>query len=389
MHVAMILDDAFPPDLRVEREAQALIEAGHEVILVNLHPDAVSSQRYNHNGVSVASIALGPFWRKMSALAYTLPFYHWHVALQIRRALKGESVDVMHVHDLKVARGAWWARPAGCRWLLDLHENRPEIMQHYRHVKSGIGRWLIRPGRWARFERKFIRKADAVVVVTEEAAEWYVGNGTVPRQPFIVVPNYSPRSFCPSPEVKATGSGPKRLLYIGDTGERRGLGSAIAAMDILRDELELELHVLGTGSFQSHHEEDIRARGLEDRVYLHGWVHPTEFAAHLDRAHVGICPIHRNPHHDTTYANKIFQYMSFGLPLLVSDCPAQVRVVQQFDCGRVHKAEDAEDMAREISWMFTDAKRYQAWSKNALSAVAAECNWETAAEQFTKRYASI
>lgn len=385
----MILDDAFPPDLRVEREAQALIEAGHDVTLVNLHPDADSSKCYHHNGVSVATIALGPFWRKMSALAYTLPFYHWHLARRIRRALKGQQVDVMHVHDLKVARGAWWAKPEGARWLLDLHENRPEIMQHYRHVKSGLGRWLIRPGRWARFERRFIRQADAVVVVTHEAGEWYEGQGIVPRQPFIVVPNYSPRSFNPAPAVKVWDSQPKRLLYIGDTGERRGLGTAIAALDLLRDEGELELHVLGTGSFQSQHEEDIRARGLENRVHLHGWVDPSEFAAHLDRTHVGICPIHRNPHHDTTYANKIFQYMSFGLPLLVSDCPAQVRVVEESDCGRVHKAEDAEDMAREIRFMFADEVRFQRWSSNALSAVATQCNWESAAETFTQRYASI
>ncbi len=385
----MILDDAFPPDLRVEREAEALIQAGHEVLLVNLHPDADSSRRYHHNGVSVVSIALGPFWRKMSALAYSLPFYHGHVARLIRQALKGEEVDVMHVHDLKVARGAWWAKPVGAQWLLDLHENRPEIMQHYRHVKSGLGRWLIRPSRWARFERQFIQKADAVILVTEEAGEWYVGQGIVPRQPFIVVPNYSPGTFNPTPAVKAGDSGLKRLLYIGDTGERRGLGTAIAALDLLRDEMELELHVLGTGSFQARHEEDIRARGLEDRVHLHGWVHPSKFAAHLDRAHVGICPIHRNPHHDTTYANKIFQYMSFGLPLLVSDCPAQMRVVEQYDCGRMHKAEDVEDMAQEIAFMFADEARFEKWSRNALAAVSTDCNWESAAEKFTERYVSI
>lgn len=384
----MVLDDAFPPDLRVEREAAALMEAGHQVTLICLHPDAVGSNSFEHNDLAVISVAMGPFWRKMSALAYTVPLYHWKVSRVLKAILKGEEVDVMHVHDLKVARGAWWGRPKGAKWLLDLHENRPEIMRHYRHVKSGLGKLLIHPRIWTRFERRYMELADAVVLVTEEAGDWYRARGWSAEAPLIVVPNYSPRGFNPDPQEKILGLERPRLLYIGDTGERRGLGTAIAAIDLLRPVMEVELHVLGTGSFQTFHERDIRERGLEDLVRLHGWVPPSEFGLHLREAHIGICPLHRNPHHDTTYANKIFQYMSFGLPILVSDCPAQAQVVAQGQCGRVHRAEDVEDFAEQLRDMVSDRDRYSQWSIHALAVVDRTCNWEVAATGFVAGYPS-
>ena len=42
---------------------------------------------------------------------------------------------------------------------------------------------------------------------------------------------------------------------------------------------------------------------------------------------VCISPLLRNLHHDTTYANKIFQYMALAKPLLVSDATAQKNII--------------------------------------------------------------
>ena len=116
---------------------------------------------------------------------------------------------------------------------------------------------------------------------------------------------------------------------------------------------------------------------------------PDVFSAFLEKTHIGICPILRNPHHDTTYANKVFQYLAYGLPILVSDCPAQVAVVEQWSCGGVHEAGSADSFADALCAMTQDARTYEALSTAGLQAFQTQLNWESATTELLGFYASL
>jgi len=388
MRIAMILDDPFPPDLRVEREAQALLSQGHEVHLLNFNARAKEDCVFDHDGIKVTQVALGKLWYKLSALAYTLPFYHMKLRGHLR-AFLSSGFDAVHIHDLKVARAVFDALPVGVRSVLDLHENRPEIMKEYPHLKRGLGRWLISPKVWKRFETRYINAADGVVIVTEEAAVAYRDQQAIRQEHFAVVPNYTPLAFNPNGHPKSMPQQAVKLLYIGDTGERRGIMTALEAMASDLRLAEVELDVLGTSSFQPQLESYVQDMGLVSRVRLHGWVSPDVFSAFLEKAHIGICPILRNPHHDTTYANKVFQYLAYGLPILLSDCPAQVAVVEQWSCGGVHEAGSADSFADALCAMTQDARTYEALSTAGLQAFQTQLNWESATTELLGFYGSL
>ena len=388
MRIAMILDDPFPPDLRVEREAQALLSQGHEVHLLNFNARAKEDRVFDHDGIKVTQVALGKLWYKLSALAYTLPFYHMKLRGHLR-AFLSSGFDAVHIHDLKVARAVFDALPVGVRSVLDLHENRPEIMKEYPHLKRGLGRWLISPKVWKRFETRYINAADGVVIVTEEAAVAYRDQQAIRQEHFAVVPNYTPLAFNPNGHPKSMPHQAVKLLYIGDTGERRGIMTALEAMASDLRLAEVELDVLGTSSFQPQLESYVQDMGLVSRVRLHGWVSPDVFPAFLEKAHIGICPILRNPHHDTTYANKVFQYLAYGLPILLSDCPAQVAVVEQWSCGGVHEAGSADSFADALCAMTQDARTYEALSTAGLQAFQTQLNWESATTELLGFYGSL
>ena len=180
--------------------------------------------------------------------------------------MRDKKVDVLHIHDLRVARAAWRVKAPGCKVVLDLHENRPEIMRLYKHVRLLTGRLTIFPRVWARFERRYIQASDVTIVVTQEAEAWYRGRGIVPQRGFWVVPNYAEKRFNPNPQVQSLDGAGVRMLYIGDTGERRGLGVALKAMRGMGPESNVELDVLGDGTYQSEIERMVRDWGLQDRV---------------------------------------------------------------------------------------------------------------------------
>ena len=53
--------------------------------------------------------------------------------------------------------------------VLDLHENRPEIMKHYPHLQKFPGNILINPKKWKQKEEDFVKKFTKVIVVTQES----------------------------------------------------------------------------------------------------------------------------------------------------------------------------------------------------------------------------
>ena len=102
MRIGMILDKVFPPDPRVENEASALINAGHEVFLFCL--------KYNNepdnekiNGVQVKRYSSNKLEYKFSALAYTFPFYTNAMAKKITQFLFEHKISAIHIHDMVIA----------------------------------------------------------------------------------------------------------------------------------------------------------------------------------------------------------------------------------------------------------------------------------------------
>lgn len=392
MRIGMILDTSFPPDPRVENEAVTLIQAGHEVFLYCFDFNGDLPQQEEINGLHVWRTRPGKLTYKLSALAYTVPFYHWVLASSLRSFIESNHIEALHIHDMQVAQGVFEVnRKYKLPTTLDLHENRPEIMKHYKHVNSGMGKWLISPGAWKKNEYKFIQQADKVVVVTEEARDYYVKEIPVSPEKFFAVPNTIREDFYTKyHQEEAILSRYKdhfTLIYVGDTGYRRGLNTVINALEDLVPVIKnIKLIVVGDSTYDETLKQLVIEKGFENHVDLMGWQKFELFQSYILAADIGVCPIHRNIHHDTTFANKLFQYMAFGKPIVVSDCPSQANLIEKFNTGLVHKAEESKSFAEQILKLYEDKELYQKLSNNASQATKNELNWKVLSRQIIKVY---
>ena len=85
-----------------------------------------------HRGIHLHRIKVSNLIFKLSALAYTFPFYHNALKPAIRDFIKRVSPDALHVHDMLLAKAVFAVnRNLKLPLTLDLHENRPEILQFY------------------------------------------------------------------------------------------------------------------------------------------------------------------------------------------------------------------------------------------------------------------
>ncbi len=396
MRIGVFLDQSFPPDSRVENEAYSLTEAGHSVDLFSLNFKNLTPSFEEVNGIRVHRIEVSRIIYKLSALAYTFPFFHFMLRFAIKGFINEVKPEVLHIHDMLIAKAVmdvndkYFHLPV----VLDLHENRPEILRFYPHLQKFPGKYMISIDKWRKAQSSLIERANHVVMVTPEAIQDAVSETNKELSSFTAVANtIEPDiyySYTLDENIKERFSGKFNIVYVGDTGLRRGLDTSIEMLEILMEKIpEINLIVVGRSTQDDVLRNLVDQKGLNDKVIFEGWQDVSLFPSYIESADVCISPLHRNRHHDTTLANKIFQYMAGAKPLVVSDCPSQVKIIQDAGCGLVFEAQNAEDMAQQILELHQNPSLAKEMGDRGKRSVADKYNWKVTAQDLIKLYAKF
>ena len=391
--IGMILDAAFPPDPRVENEALSLIEQGHQVFLFCFSYKKKPQKTYEtFKQIKICRYPCSKIIYKLSALAYTLPFYsmYWH--RKIKHFIVKNNIEILHIHDIQIAASCFKAlerikKPIPT--VLDLHENRPEIMKYYQHLQTPLGKLFIKPERWKRAEKKYVSKADYILVVTPQSKKELSQRIPEKKDRIIAIPNTTRADF--SNNVRDTKHPTNyNLLYIGDTGYRRGLPTAIKALPLLKKHMaHIALHIVGKSSYDTTLKALVKNLNLQKEVIFYGWQPAEKLVHYIQNSWVCLSPLHRNKHHDTTYANKLFQYMHCGKGLLVSDATAQKELVLKNYIGLVHLAEDTNDFAEKVLQLYKNPTLLNQFGANAQRLAKHDFCWEKTVRPLLKIYESL
>jgi len=394
MRIGMILDKTFPPDPRVENEAITLIESGHEVYLFCLtYFDETPEETLN--GIRTRRYKSNKITYKLSALAYELPFYSQILKPKIQDFILKNKIEVLHIHDMRIAGSVYSSNQKfQLPVVLDLHDNYPEVMKEYPHLKKLPGKFIINPKNWLKKEQEFIEKATKVITVSPEFQKIIQNRLKTEQNKVILVPNTVRKSFYKDATIQKPilerFKNDFVLLYIGDTGLRRGLMTAIEAIPILKKRIpNVRLVIVGTSSADAILHKQVIKLQIETHVSFEGWQDEKLFPSYIKCASVGISPLIRSKQHDVAYANKLFQYMSFGLPVLVSDAIAQKNLITHANTGLVHFENNPDDFAEKIQLLHTDNELYSNFGKNAIHFIENKFHWERTVNQLVTMYKNI
>jgi len=395
MNIGMILDDPFPPDPRVENEAVELIKRGFKVFLFCVTYNKGQAQTEDYRGIQVKRFMYPAIVRKWKALVYTVPVYQNILSKNIADFISRNKIDVLHIHDMLAAGAVHKANKAfGLPFVLDLHENRPEIMKYYTYVNSLPGRLLISPAKFKRKEEFFIRRSSKVVVVTEEAKQEIRARLGIEDDKINVFTNFVRKRFYTDYTVKKEISSRYKnhftIVYLGETGARRGLETAVTAIPrLVRTIPDLKLVIVGKSLNDKKLQSLAEKLGVSRFIDFEGWKPFELFQSYILAADVCISPLLRNIHHDTTIANKISQYLSLGKPVLVSNCPPQARLVAEGRCGLVYKAADTDDFEEKIIRLYQDRKARTEMGQNGSRYVKQMNSRENLAGELIRMYTEI
>jgi glycosyltransferase involved in cell wall biosynthesis len=389
MKTLMLLNAAYPADIRVEKEANALSANGIEVHLLCLRRKRESSEERIHDlfvyriagGKSNYSLA---FWDIVMSVFFIHPLFF----LAAKKMIEKHHFHVLHVHDLPLAGTAFALRKKfpGLKVVVDFHENYPDALRTWFQWKKNPvarikNRLFLNPQRWARYERTACHKADHVVAVVDEMKQRLIAQYNIPEKGVTVVTNSESRSFASQTEKHNLYdhlSGKFIVTYSGGIGPHRGVDTAIEGMALLQ-QYPIYLVIVGSGSPDA-------MSVLKKLVHQHQLT-KVEFKGHqpfqrfysiMHEASVNIIPHHANEHTNHTVPHKLFQSMLAAKPLLVSSAAPLKRIVEQTQSGLVFEAGNPADFAKQILTLYNDPQLGNRLSANAWKAAGeGTLNWET------------
>jgi glycosyltransferase involved in cell wall biosynthesis len=260
--------------------------------------------------------------KKSSLLFKVANTIEW--SYKIIQNIRGRKVTCINCHSLAVLPlCVYLKKKTHATLIYDTHELETET--------DGVGG--IRKALMKIAERGLIKYADAVSVVSDSIADWYrqeygLSEVTVVRN----IPYKVSVDFRKKPYFRNYFSIPPQhtiFLYQGLISFQRGVQLLLKVFS----QLEPSKHLVFMGAGDAL-DTVLAYADQHENIHYHPAVPPAELPQYTCGADVGVHLIEDTClNHRYCLPNKIWEYLSVGLPVVVSDLPEMAKVVQELNCG--------------------------------------------------------
>ena len=395
------------PDIRLVKMTDTLAKAGFEVFVLARNIKGVTEPGTSHPYAASRSVEQAE-WRHRLHLRRVLDNMpeRWRAPLTVpyhvnpiwRRAIRDlvvkDGCGLLIVRDMPVMLAATAVgKRYGVPVIFDMAENYPAVMAEWRKWE-GRGRafinFFVRNITIAKMvERAAIRAADRILVVVPEHIERVArlrgtaeGIEVIENTPVLEELDALYARYQNLPEWQPCEP-PVEVVYGGNVHFYRGMDTLLQAAAILkaRGEDGIRWTVVGTGKVAAQLQAMAEAIGVTDTVRFMGW--QPDLMAFVYRAHVGYDGSHASEHTHVTMPNKVYDYMAFRKPVLVSDCRPMKRLVETHRCGLVFRSQDAEDLVEKVLQLRDSALRAEL-GENGRKAVEERYHWGVDGERLVQ-----
>ncbi len=217
-----------------------------------------------------------------------------------------------------------------------------------------------------------LASADLVLAVTEGLAEW--ASGHVRDADVVVIPNGAAADLFLPGAPRPAGLPPAYAVYVGVLAVWQGVETLLSAVAEPGWPEGLALVVAGDGVLAPEVRQAASAR--PDQVVAPGSVAYADVPGLLGNAVCALVPKNAIRGEDGYSPLKVFEAMSCGVPVVVSDFPGQADVVRSAACGLVRPPDDPAEWAEAVSWLASHGEEAAAMGRRGREAVEAEHSWD-------------
>ena len=284
------------------------------------------------------------------------------VIKKIAETLIKEKPDVIHANDLYALYPAYLAkRKIKCKIVYDAHEINSD----------NIGTSKIEGIIFKASEKYLTRhKVDRMVSVSNAAAGYFEKEYSIKKP--LVVTNCSIKAEQYISDTKNDGF---EILNHGLFYKGRGYDIMIESIKYLKEYDEIKLALRGMGVM----EEELKARAKElgdENIRFYPPIHVSKLIPEASASHIGVAITEQiSLNFKYSVSNKLFEYASAGLPVIMSAIPEHIYLNDKYNFGIVLPEDSPEEFAKAAIKIYTDKELYKQLSENAIK-MSNELNWE-------------
>lgn len=338
-------------DIRIfVKMCSTLAANGYKVTLV-VADGLGDESKYNISIIDVGAKSDGRFARMTKTI--------WHIYNKAK-ALNG---DVYHFHDPELIPIAIMLKNLGKRVIFDAHEDLPRqiLAKPYLStpVKIVLSKVLECYERWA------CSRFDGIIAAT----------------PFILNKflKINPNSIdvCNFPLLKEfvnTSNLPRKsneVAYLGRISRIRGINEILDALDYCPN---VRLNLAGCFSNKTF-EEQLKHHHSWSKVNNLGFLDRKQVSEVLSKSTVGLVTLHPTINYTVSLPIKMFEYMAVGIPIISSNFPLWLEIVEGNQCGLCVDPTNPTAIAEAIQYLIDHPDKAEEMGKNGRRAIEQRYNW--------------
>lgn len=398
MNVFMLLYLKYP-DIRVKKEVKSLLNQGYNITIMASN-DGTQEEVSKDGNLTIFrphELSYSYLWTGIHYFWGSINFIDKWVLKKCQEYISKRKFDVIHVHDLRLVKvGVLLGKQFNLKIIADLHENYPAAIKSYiedNSIRSIIRRYTVdRYDRWISYEKKILQEVDAVIGVVDEAKTRIARDCGVDENKIYVVSNTESEDdfgrMSIDTSIADNYKGKFIMSYIGGVDFHRGLATVIRALPaIIKYNSNVKMLIVGgtNNECEKHLQALAKKLGVIQYVEFIGRIPFSEVPSYIAVSDIGIIPQFASAHTNYTVPHKLFQYMTLGKPVIVSDCAPLKRIVLENNCGMVFKSNDSDSLGA----CFENLQAIKMLGENAKKAVAKTYNWESDARRLLELYEKL
>ncbi|GLH30793.1 glycosyltransferase WbpH [Pseudomonas sp. BR1R-5] len=352
-------------DIRIYRkQCKTLAEAGHEVYLVVADGKGDELK----DGVHILDVGTLP-GRLNRMFKTTRKIFERALALQ---------ADIYQFHDPELIPVGLKLKKTGKKVVFDSHEDVPKQLLSKPYLRPLSRRVLATV--FAAYEKYACRQLDAVLTATPHIRQKFkaINDNVLDINNFPMLGELD--AMVPWTNKKG------EVCYVGGITSIRGISEVVSSLELLKSPARLNL----VGRFSEPAvERDVKAKNGWKKVNEHGQLDRAEVREVLGNSVAGLVTFYPLPNHVDAQPNKMFEYMSSGIPVIASNFPLWREIIEGSNCGLCVDPLKPEKIAEAIDFLVTHPEEAAALGRNGQRAVNERYNWDLEGRKLMQFYSDL
>jgi glycosyltransferase involved in cell wall biosynthesis len=277
---------------------------------------------------------------------------------------------VYHFHDPDLLFTGLLLKISGKKVIYDVHENYGETIADKEYLPKILRK--ISSAFFSAYETFCCRFYDVIICATPHIESRFRKSGI---DKTIVINNYPFKTEF-SPTTDSDRIKEISIIYAGGITRKRGISQLLQSLQLVDDANQFKL-ILAGEIYPSSFEDELKAfKGWENVEYT-GILSRSDLKEALISSIAGIALFLPEKNHINSQPNKLFEYMSAGIPVICSNFPLWRKIVEGNQCGICVDPENLSEIAQGINYILLNPDRAREMGANGRKIVETIYNWES------------